>query len=362
MDVTEARILELRRILWTREFVFSILWKKMPPGTWSPRDRKEILVRIFKDPPTIGSLKPCINRLVGQFLRKREERRTKAAVMEVNPALKEIFERFSSRSKDPDIKFIYDWTGNELTSEVRVVFTGLAGKIWKLINKRLYDWGINERWDVMNEVLVAFRGVKAEEVDSSLWAWLKGVIEHKINDVLRGKMRETANRAWGPTRPKNRDNKAALCDHRIPYTNDEVPNDDWLGNQDASKGSGHPDSFSYGQYPEAAWDDFEFYQGAKEIMGDRAPYFFARERGAKIRDQVRLLNAAARMRAERLATPDTDDPEFNALLKEFRSADVPIPKEITRNIVKKALETAKRDLGKRLPKRSYRSRKKFGAK
>jgi hypothetical protein len=274
----------------------SILWDKLLPGSWAPRDRKIVLDRILAENPGADSFESYISRTVSEFLRKRREKQKTIIAKEIK--------------EHPDLENILSYA-------------------WRAINRKLRGVDIVFREDIMGEVLIAYiKAIRSGKKIYSLKKWINGTIKNIGNEFFKWKDQEEERR-------KEPEESSGYSD------NDDTWDDDWLENKDVSKDlhSQYSDSFAFGQYPEAALDDLEFNQKVQEILGDKAPYYWAWERGVKVREQLNLLNAWTKYRA-------------------YLLPGYPMPKPISRNTIKKALETIRLDLGRRLDKSVYRSRKK----
>ena len=389
------------------------LWNKFRHTKWSPADRETILRRVYKDNPALNDVEACIARHILEFLRARDKRKVLIRPMnaEAPLGLSEFIEKYSERSENPDIVFTHDGKDHEMVLSP----DGTAGQIWHTIMKVIPDRPLNERMDVFSSVLEALiKVIRAGTIRANdreeLGAWLKEVTRAHKNRSLRGVQKELAHRVFDPTRPRNIDNTATtargmktLHDHRIPYSDDEVFDDDWLENMDvtnqptASKRGQYPgDSWAYGQYPEADMDvgqydeqvrktmggvekevpagrmmidDKKKIRYVKKTVGGLSSFFFGKESGRSIRDQVERRNTAtkniAKTRAERVARVAIEaESEQAVLMKKYLDATANFPKlqEVSRSTVTRAVDDARKVLGGRPSKKIYRGRKKNRAK
>ena len=125
------------------------------------------------------------------------------------------------------------------------------------------------------------------------------------------------------------------------------------------------DLWAYGQYPEAGLDGAQYDEQVSNMMGPLAPFFFAKESGRSIRDQVERRNTAARnitkTRADRIARVAI---EPDAIMEKYLDATTNFPKlkVVAQRTVTRAVDDARKALGGRAPKRIYRNRKKFRSK
>jgi len=385
---------------WLHKNLVGLLWTKF--RLWPDGMSDKIKRRVLDENPAVsGSVASCIHRVFCEIWWDPESHEKDAVIVTANPALQAVIEKFLPRSENPDIKFIYDDTGDERTSTVKVHFLGLAGKMWKFICARLYDWGEMERMNLMGEALESLLGITVEKFEASPWSYIKGVIMNMKNDALKWKMKETAHHFWRRDTDKkdaDEDNflleriaakhprkmRPGYCDLRYNQFG-EIDQPGAVGERQLSWGvDSHGkvragpakikktervfywDSFKDSEDPAALYEDAEYNKEVKGQLGGLAHYFFADENDWSMREYVPFIRDAIRksvkFRQDRLAAlPLEPEPIIKAvtilenLRKEIRNKQ-PEPRAISRKTVSEVLRTAKRRIG---PRKSRRFKRKI---